>query len=126
LAVIANADNKILLLKRSDYPDQWMPSKWSLVGGAVEKNEEPEVACEREIREEIGLEIKKFIEKVVIQRNPDSVEHIFACRYTGEPTDVTLNKENSNYGWFDVSEMAYLDTVPNLIDYINLVFKKYD
>lgn len=126
LAVIANNDNKILLLKRSDFPDQWMPSKWSLVGGAIEKNEEPEKACAREIKEEIGLEMDKFVEKVVIQRNPDSVEHIFACRYTGEPTDVTLNKENSNYGWFDVNEMEFLDTVPNLIDYINLVFKKYE
>jgi len=126
LAVIANSDNKILLLKRSDFPDQWMPSKWGLVGGAIEKDEEPEDACEREIMEEIGLEIKKFVEKVVIQRNPDSVEHIFACRYTGEPTDITLNKENSNYGWFDVNEMEFLDIVPNLIDYINLVFKSYE
>jgi len=125
LAVIVNSDNKILLLKRSDYPKQWMPSKWSLIGGAIEKDEEPEKACEREIKEEIGLDIDKFIEKVVIQRNPDSVEHIFACRYTGESTDVTLNKENTNYGWFDVNEMEFLDTVPNLIDYINLVFKPY-
>jgi ADP-ribose pyrophosphatase YjhB (NUDIX family) len=126
LAVIVNSDNKILLLKRSDYPKQWMPSKWSLIGGAIKKNEEPEKACEREIKEETGLDIDKFIEKVVIQRNPDSVEHIFACRYTGEPTDVTLNKENTNYGWYDVNEMEFLDTVPNLIDYIDLVFKKYE
>jgi ADP-ribose pyrophosphatase YjhB (NUDIX family) len=126
LAVIANSDNKILLLKRSDYPKQWMPSKWSLVGGGIDNDEEPEKACKREIKEEIGLEMNKFVEKVVIQRNPDSVEHIFACRYEGEPTDITLNKENTNYGWFDVSEIEYLDTVPNLIDYINLVFKKYE
>jgi 8-oxo-dGTP pyrophosphatase MutT (NUDIX family) len=125
LAVIVNNDNKFLLLKRSDYQKQWQPEKWSLVGGSVEKKEEPEAACSREIKEETGLDIKKFIEKVVIQRNPDSIEHIFACRYEGEPTDISLNKEHTNYGWFDINEIDYLDTVPNLQDYINLVFIKY-
>lgn len=128
LAVIVNNDNKILLLKRSDYPDQWEPNKWSLVGGGVEDGEKPNEACAREIKEEIGLEINidKFVEKVVIQRNPGSVEHIFAYRYDGDPTDVELNKEHTNYGWYDVTEMEFLDIVPNLIDYINLVFKKYE
>ena len=128
LAVIVNSDNKILLLKRSDYPDQWEPKKWSLVGGGVEDGEKPDEACAREIKEEIGIDINidDFVEKVVIQRNPGSVEHIFACRYEGELTDVELNEEHTNYGWFDVDEMEFLDIVPNLIDYINLVFKKYE
>jgi len=128
LAVVVNNDNKILLLKRSDFPDQWQPKKWSLVGGGVEDNEKPDEACAREIKEEINLDINidDFIERVVIQRNPGSVEHIFACRYEGDPTDIELNEENTNYGWYDVSEMKYLDIVPNLIDYINLVFKSYD
>ena len=125
IAVIVNDDNKILLLKRADVKDLWGSNQWALAGGTIEKNEEPEEACEREIKEETGLEINKFVEKVIIQRNPGSVEHIFACRYEGEPTDITLNEEHSNYGWFSVSEMEYLDTVPNLIDYINLVFKEY-
>lgn len=128
LAVIVDNDNKILLLKRSDYPDQWQPKKWSLVGGGVEKGEKPDEACSREIKEEVNLDISidKFIEKVVIQRNPGSVEHIFTCRYEGDPTDVELNEEHTNYGWYDVGEMEYLDIVPNLIDYINLVFKTYE
>jgi ADP-ribose pyrophosphatase YjhB (NUDIX family) len=128
LAIIVNQDNKILLLKRSDFKEQWMPSKWGLVGGGIKKNEEPEIACSREVKEETKLDIdpKEFIERVVVQRNPDSVEHLFACRYKGDDTDISLNEENSNYGWYDVGEMNYLDTVPNLVDYINLVFKKYD
>ena len=126
VAVIVNADNKILLLKRSDAPKIWMPKKWALVGGAIEKGESPQQAVEREILEETGLEIKKFVKTFSIQRNPDSIEHIFACRYKGEPTDVTLNEENTNYGWYDVDEMQYLDIVPNLVEYIVLCFKKYD
>jgi len=126
IAVIVNEDNKILLLKRSDEPKQWMPSKWALVGGAIEKGETPQKAVEREIQEETGLEVKKFIKTFTIQRNPDSIEHIFACRYNGDPTEITLNEENTNYGWFDVDEMNYLDIVPHLIEYITIAFKKYE
>jgi len=126
VAVIVNDDNKILLLKRADNKDIWMPNKWALVGGAIEKGETPQKACEREIKEEIGLEIKKFVKSFSIHRNADSVEHIFACRYKGEPTDIELNDENTNYGWYDTSEMKYLDIVPHLMEYITLVFKKYE
>jgi len=70
--------------------------------------------------------INKFIKSFTIQRNTDSTEHVFACRYNGEPTDIKLNDENTNYGWYDVSEMKYLDIVPHLLEYITIVFKKYE
>ena len=127
VAVIVNNDNKILLLKRSDYEDQWMPSKWALVGGGIDNGEDAETACKREIEEETGLEINKFVESFKIQRHEDSEETIFACRHEGEDTEVELDmKENVKYGWYDMSEMEYLDTVPHLIEYITMVFKKYD
>ena len=123
-AVIVDNDNKILLLKRSSDPKIWQPSKWALVGGAIEKGETPEQAVKREIKEETGLDISKFIKSFSIQKNPDSIEHIFACRYDGEPTDIKLNEENTNYGWYDVDEMKFLDIVPHLIEYITMAFKK--
>jgi 8-oxo-dGTP diphosphatase len=125
-AVIVDGDNKILLLKRSSDPKIWQPSKWALVGGGIEKDETPEQAVKREIKEETGLDISKFIKSFSIQKNPDSIEHIFACRYDGEPTDIKLNEENTNYGWYDVEEMKFLDIVPHLIEYITMAFKKYD
>jgi len=126
LAVIVNPDNKILLLKRGEVKNGWGNNQWSLVGGGVEKGETPEKAVEREIKEETDLDINKFTKTFTIQRHKGSIEHMFACRYDGDPTAITLNKENTNYGWFDVEEMSYLDTVPLLIEYINLVFVKYE
>lgn len=126
IAVIVDKENKFLLLKRSDDPKQWMPSKWALVGGSVENDETPEEACKREVKEETGLEINKFIKTFSIQRKPNSIEHIFASRFDGDPTDITLNDENTNYGWYDISEMKFLDIVPNLIEYITLTFKKHE
>jgi 8-oxo-dGTP pyrophosphatase MutT (NUDIX family) len=127
VAVIVNSDNKILLLKRTNNPDIWQPNKWSLVGGGIEKGETAKKACLREILEETGLEIEDCVESFKINRHGNSEETLFACRYDGEETDVELDEgENSNYGWYGVGEMKYLDTVPHLIEYITLVFKKYD
>jgi mutator protein MutT len=126
VAIIVNDDNKILLLKRADEPKTWEPNKWALVGGGIEKGENPNEAVQREIKEETGLDIDKFTDTFTIQRHKSSIEHVFACRYDGEPTDITLNKENTNYGWYDVNEMEYLDTVPHLIEYITIAFKKYE
>lgn len=126
IAVIVNSDNKILLLKRAGSEEDWMPNKWALVGGGVEKGETPEKACSREIKEETGLEINKFIKSFQIQRNSDSVEYVFTCRFDDKSNDIQLNDEHTNYGWFDVNEIKTLDIVPNLIEYLKLVFKKYE
>jgi 8-oxo-dGTP pyrophosphatase MutT (NUDIX family) len=126
VAVIVNSDNKILLLKRPNIPKLWMPNKWSLVGGGIEKGESPEKACKREIKEETDLEIDKFVKSFTIQRNTDSIEHVFACRFNGDDSEINLDKENVSYGWFDISEMEFLDTVPHLLEYIALVFIKYE
>ena len=128
IAVIVNGDNKILLLKRSKTAP-WMPEKWGLVGGAIEKGETPQAAVKREILEEVGLEIDKFVKTFSIQRNPESIETVFACRFEGDTSEIELDTtENTNYGWYDLDEMQYLDIVPNLIEYITLSFtgEKYN
>lgn len=126
LGIIVGEDNKILLLKRAD-DIHWQPGKWSLVGGMVEDGEDVLDACKREIKEETGLELDNFREKYAIQRNPESIEYIFITKYDGDPDDIDLDlSENTHYGWYLPEEMKFLDHVPNLIDYINLAFKKYE
>lgn len=126
LAVIINNDKQILLLKRSPDEEYWGAGQWALVGGGVEEGETPIAACQREIWEETKLKINKFKEKFSIQRNPDSVEIIFIAKYDGDSHDIQLNEEHTNYGWFDPEEIMFLNHVPNLIDYVNLAFEKYD
>lgn len=125
LCVVVNKDNKILLLKRSSYEDQWEPNKWCLVGGGVDKNETPTKAINREIKEETGLDVENFITSFSIMRNNNNVEHIFICKYNGEDDDVDLNYEHSGYGWFSPVEIEYLNTVPNLMEYIKIAITKY-
>jgi glycerol-1-phosphatase len=56
-AAIFNEKGEILLTRRS--PRIREPGKWCLPGGHVEKGEFWERAMCREIREEVGLEVKK-------------------------------------------------------------------
>jgi 8-oxo-dGTP pyrophosphatase MutT (NUDIX family) len=119
VVVVVNEEQRFLLLKRSTYPDQWMPNKWSMAGGAIEKGESPEVAALRELKEETGISVDKFKESFVIQRG-ENVEHVFLSLFTGDPFNIKIDKENQGYGWFGYNEIKYLDTVPNLMDYINI------
>lgn len=126
LAIIFNKNMDVLLLKRSSYEKQWQPNKWALVGGGVEKNEEPIDAVKREIKEEIGLEIENFIEKFVLQRNEDSVEHMFITKYIGDNNDIKLNDEHEEYKWVNVNDLNKMDVVPNLIEYVKIAIEKYE
>jgi len=53
-AVIVDG-NRVLLVRRGHEP---LKGEWSIPGGAVELGETLEVACEREVLEETGLEIE--------------------------------------------------------------------
>ena len=126
VAVIINKDKKVLALKRSSYEKQWMPNKWALVGGGIEEGENAKEACLREVKEETTLEDLIIKDSFTIQRQKDSVEHIFVCIFKGNDEDVTINRESADYGWFDLSEIGHLDKVPNMVEYILLAVKKYD
>ena len=53
-ALILNQNDEILIVKPS-YKDHW-----SVPGGVVEENESPRVACIRETKEEIGIDLKNI------------------------------------------------------------------
>lgn len=125
IAIIVNGDKKILLLKRGTVENGWANGKWGLVGGELKKKEKPEVGCSREIEEETGLVLSKFIKRFTIERG-DNIEHIYVTKYDGDGLNIKLDDENVKSGWYGIEEMKFLPTVPNLMDYINIAFKEYE
>ncbi|MFW6242723.1 MAG: NUDIX hydrolase [bacterium] len=123
LCVVFNDNHKILLLKRSDYENQWEPNKWCLPGGKIDEGETPLKAMYRELKEETDLDIDKFISSFNIMVD-DVFEHVFITKYYGDEEDVNLNFEHSGYGWFFPVEMEFLNTVPNLMEYIKIAITK--
>ena len=54
---IIRKGEKVLVLKRS-MNDDHKPGVWETVGGGIERNDTPQNALKREIREETGLQVK--------------------------------------------------------------------
>jgi len=68
-AIILNDKNEVLLLQRSAN-SRWKPSTWARPGGEVEFGETIEEALKREIKEEVGVEIK-VIRQLSFHQNID-------------------------------------------------------
>lgn len=117
VGIILNKLNRVLLLKRSAFENQWQPNMWCLPGGNVDLKESYKDAIIREIKEETNLDVDFFIGS--FSKNVDNImEHVYIIKYNGYDDDVELNFEHSGYGWFTLSEIKFLNTVPNLNEYI--------
>lgn len=58
-AIIVIEDGRYLLQLRDNVPGIWYPGHWGLFGGGVESGEDELAALQRELREEIGLDLEQ-------------------------------------------------------------------
>jgi 8-oxo-dGTP pyrophosphatase MutT (NUDIX family) len=99
-AVYAERDGKILLLKRAGGA---MSGQWFLPGGAVERDELPEVGARRELLEESGLEIDGELELVGAYPLWVYGGDCLMLSYRGRvaPGDVLVSHEHHAARWID-------------------------
>jgi 8-oxo-dGTP diphosphatase len=58
--ILENEKGEFLLYLRDNKPGIPFPDHWDLIGGHVEEGETPEEALVREVKEELGLDLKKY------------------------------------------------------------------
>lgn len=118
VVILLRYGDKVLILKRGSSAD-WMPNKWGLLGGAIEKGESTENAVIRECQEEIGLKPEniEFIETI---DETGTNAHFFVGELVSDK--VKLNFENQNYHFMDISEIDQFDFVPHTKDFIKQHF----
>ncbi|MEM9209912.1 MAG: NUDIX domain-containing protein [Pseudomonadota bacterium] len=58
-AIICLDDGRYLMQHRDDKPGIFYPDHWGLFGGALDPDEEPETALQRELREELGWDMPR-------------------------------------------------------------------
>lgn len=109
LAVIEK-DNKYLFTKRvDDFPAYH--GKWQLPGGGLEFGENPVEGLRRELREELGVEVKdvKLIPFVDtrVRNEWQGIFISFHCRLENPDTEIYLNEEASEHRWFSRDEIDY-------------------
>lgn len=99
-ALIFNDAGQVLLLKHRFRAG----SGWGIPGGFLEVGEQPEEALRRELREEIGLEVKNVeIFTARSFKKPRQVEILFRCHANAEVKPRTMEVEHAE--WFSVQEL---------------------
>lgn len=118
-------DGKILLIKRRFEPNK---GRWSLPGGLMEIGEDPEGAARREVREELGIEVRVEglfqVSNEVIRDDKGKVKyHFVLVDYLMTPLrdEITLNEESEEYRWFEPQAVEGLDVSKNT----HLIVRKY-
>lgn len=106
-AIISDNNGKILVTQRSE--TMKMPLKWEFPGGKIEENETAEECLQREIREELDVEItikSKLIASV--HEYDDFIVNLipFVCEI--EKGEIRLS-EHSDFIWVNKSELKNLD-----------------
>jgi 8-oxo-dGTP diphosphatase len=103
-------DGVVLITQRR--ADQALPLQWEFPGGKVEPGEAPTAALERELREEIGVQVevgKVWDVLFHAYETFDLVMLVYACRLVeGEPRAV----EVADLAWVAPRELPAWDILP--------------
>jgi ADP-ribose pyrophosphatase YjhB (NUDIX family) len=99
-ALIFDDQGQILLLDHVFRPE----GGWGIPGGFVSRAEQPEAALRRELREEIGIELRDV--ELLFARTlpgPGQVEFYFRAKAFGHPEPCSF--EIKSAGWFAVDDL---------------------
>lgn len=112
-------NNTFLFSLRHD-PGSDYHNKWQIPGGGLEFAETPEQTLHREVREELGVEVKNiklvpFIDTKV-RGNWQGIFISYVCELKDHTQQITLNEEASEYKWLTIQEIQNINTLPGCIE----------
>lgn len=112
-AAIISRDKKLLIAKRGEKAKNER-GKWEIPGGSVEFGETFKETLQREIMEEVGLEIEilellDVCDHIIPEEKQHWVSPTYLCRIkSGEPKILEPEK-CAEIGWFNLEEAPQLD-----------------
>lgn len=121
-AAVIFKDGKVLVAQRG--PNDKLANKWEFPGGKVEDSETPEACLQREIKEELGLDIRvgEYLCSSFFDYDHISIELMaFSCVVvSGE----ACNKEHQKLIWVDPSQLKNLDMAPADFPIVDFLIEK--
>ena len=101
--VILVQDRKVVLVTH-----WYAPWTWTLPGGGVNKNETPEAAAIREVKEETGFDVKSLAGEIGKYKGTWGRGDMVMVFYTGDfegSLALTPNIEIMGRSWFDIDNL---------------------
>lgn len=130
-AVLVNAvivkEGKILISRRS-MEEKHQPGAWTIPGGKIENYDNRdeifgvvEKTLEKEVKEEVGIEISKNVHLIMNNTFRHSKGHmvlalIFMCEYLGG--EAAPMDDTSNVAWINSTQINDYAYAPNVKEYI--------
>jgi ADP-ribose pyrophosphatase YjhB (NUDIX family) len=120
-SVALHRQHEVLLVQRNRPPSEGL---WTLPGGRLEPGETAAQCANREIREELGLDVFA-LRPVQVLRHGQFELQVFATEafegtITPEPTEIRA------WRWVRPHQLGALQTTPGLSDVIAAVFRMFD
>ena len=100
--IFVNEQRQVLLFLRDDFPHIPCPNTWDVPGGHVEPGETPDECIVREMKEEMGLDLKGFV-LFCVKEFSDRVEYTFWKTADLNIADISL-QEGQRLRWFSEEE----------------------
>ena len=122
---IIKKNKKVLLLQRGNNGSY--PSYWQLPEGKIEEGETPDLALKREIKEEVGFQIRSLkFQKVFYSHLEAKKLQYLAIRIAYEAkinsNNIKLSQEHKNYGWYSKKEALDLLLLPGIKEILKDLF----
>lgn len=132
IALIRNDKNEILLQKRSDPYIPEADKKWEFPGGKVEYGENPKDTAKRECLEEISCQIEltallTLVQSTIWKKTDNKNTHTLVICYQAKivkGSPVVSDKKVSAVKWFSENEIAKLDLLRGIKEFIDLSNKE--
>ena len=111
IGVLVSNENKEIFLARSH---KWK-DKWIVPGGHLDFGETLEACAKREVKEETNLDIEDVtlidVQESVFSEEFYNKRHMIFLDYSAKVvnSDVILNDELQEYGWFSFEDALKLD-----------------
>lgn len=108
VAAVIEKEGKILCVQRGKSQHAYISEKWEFPGGKIEEGESETETIQREIREELNMQLVVLEKLMVVEHDyPDFhlTMHTYRCSTKDEPTLT----EHQAFRWMEKHELSTLD-----------------
>jgi len=117
---IFNEKGEVLIIRRASHDSH--PNMWELPGGSMEHGEKVDEGIKREVKEEVGLDVRVrypiLVHSGMSSRVPDEqvVRIVFDCKLLDPNQQITLSPDHVEARWFKLEDKENIVMSEFLID----------